>query len=323
MKIDSSMLLNALSNAVKTASTVVKDPTALKILHIIGKRDYTMLNDNQGLITYAYMNKVLMLLLFQEPSVDTFKALRAKLLQQRKNFLANLRDMVQLFDKHRIDYVLFKTLRPVPETPVDIDVVVENRDEAYKAIECLKRRFHVEVWSTDQYSIGVRIVELKEFVDFYVKPHVADLVYMDSKPIIENAIHLYVNEFGINIVISVPKPEIEYCAILAHSIIKEGLVTLNDVLSLAAYESLSGWSNIAKWLSEESLGSSHNAFLKALDQRLPAKVGYTERVKSLISIMQKSYALRSLPHFTTNIHKHLKRFVELRKRTTYVRGLNR
>jgi hypothetical protein len=251
------------------------------------------------------------------------KVLRTKMLQQRNIFLTHLQSIVQLFDKCHMDYVLFKTLRPVPETPVDIDILIENRDDVCKAIDCLKRKFHVEVWSIDQYSIGIRIAELREFVDFYIKPHVADLVYMDSKLIIENAVHLYVNERGISMVVPVPKPEIEYCTILAHSIIKERIVTLNDVLSLAAYEYLSGWSSVAKWLSEESLGSSYNTFLKVLRQNFPAKIDYKEWVKSLTPIIQKSYALQSLPYFIVNLHKRLKRVIEYNKRTTYVRGLNR
>lgn len=317
------MLLNALFNAVKATSAIVKDPRAIRILHIIKNGGCITLNNYRDLVTYAYTNKVLMLLLSQEPSVNTLKVLRTKMLQQRKNFLIHLQSIIQLFDEYHVSYVLFKTLRPVPETPVDIDVLMENKGEVCKAIECLKRKFHVEVWKTDQYSIGIRIAELREFVDFYIKPHVADLVYMDSKPIIENTIHLHVNELGISMVVPIPKPEIEYCTILAHSIIKEKLVTLNDILSLAAYEFLSGWSNIARWLSEESLDSSYNAFLKATRQNLPAKINYKEWIKSLTSIMQKSYMLQSLPYFTVNLHKRLKQFVEFNKRTTYVRGLKR
>jgi len=324
MRIDSSTLLKALFNAVKTASATVKDPKAVGILHLVGDEDYAMINNNyRNLITYAYINKVLMLLLLREPPIAALKALRVKLLRQRKNFLAHLQQIIELFDNHHVGYVVFKTLRPVPETPVDVDIVVENRDEALKAIGYLKQRFHIEVWSADQYSIGIKIVELKEFVDFYIKPHVANLVYIDSKFITENAVPLYIDELDINMTIPIPKPEIEFCTILAHSVIKERLITLNDVLSLIAYESLSGWSNISKWISEASLGSSYSTFLKVLEQPLPAKIGYEKWLWSLIPIMQKSYALQSLPHFTINLHKRLKQFIEFHKRTTYVRGLNR
>uniref|UniRef100_A0A7J3YTE2 Nucleotidyltransferase family protein n=1 Tax=Ignisphaera aggregans TaxID=334771 RepID=A0A7J3YTE2_9CREN len=323
MRIDSSMLLNALLNAVKTVSAIVKDPKAVRLLRLVGDGDYAMLDDYKVLITYAYINKVLTLLLHQEPPDDTLRALRVKLLRQRKNFLVHLQLMIELFDKCHVDYVVFKTLRPVPETPVDIDMVVGSKDDAFKAIDCLKQKFHVEIWDVSRYSIGIRIAELKEFVDFYIKPHVADLVYMDSKPLIENAFPLHINELGIDMRVPIPKPEIEFCTILAHSVIKERLVTLNDVLSLATYESLSGWNNIAEWLLGTSLSSSYNAFLKALKKPLPTKIDHEKWLVSLISIMQKSYAVKSLPFFMTNAHKRLKRLIEFHKRTTYVRGLNR
>jgi hypothetical protein len=323
MRLDSSTLLSALYSTIEKLSANIKDPMALKVLRIIRNRDYELLRNHRDLLVYMYINKVLGLLLLEEPSSDKLKSFREKILWQRKNFLAHLEDIVQLLDKCHISYVIYKTLRPVPDIPVDIDILVENNREIHNVLDCLRRRFNVEIWSVDRYSVGIRIAELNEFIDLYTKPHVANLVYMNSKFIIRNTIYLYVNEFDVNIIVPVPRPEVEFCVLLAHSIIKERLITFNDILSLSSYEYLSKKDQIFKLLSESALNISYIISLDALEKHLPTKVSYRDWVKTLVPLTRKSYVLETLPYFITGIYKRAKNLVEYHKRVSYVRGLNR
>jgi hypothetical protein len=324
MHLDSLKLSDALFRAIRVASKSVKDPKALQILSIAERGyDVPLVNKSRDLLTYAYVNKVLTLLLLQEPKHRLLRNLRARLTQQRRSFLNHLYYVVEKLDACHVDYVVFKTLRPVPETPVDIDVLVESKDEAYSAIACLKRGLRIEVWNEDYYSVGVYIPEFKEFVDFYVKPHVADVVYLDPKALIRNKVYLHVNELGVEMLVPVPMPELEFCSILAHSVVKEGLVTLNDVVSLMAYGLLSDSVELAQWLSRFSLSIAYGEFTKVLERALPARMGYRARLKVLASLLREKYAVSSLPYFISGLGKRLNRVVEQQKKVTYVRGLER
>jgi hypothetical protein len=219
--------------------------------------------------------------------------------------------------------VIFKTLRPVPETPVDIDVLVESRDEAFNAIACLKKKFHIEIWGDDRYSIGIRIPEFREFIDFYIKPHVADLVYLDSKALIKNRVHLHIDELGVEILVPVPRPELEFCSILAHSVVKEGLVTLNDVISLIAYRLLSDSDELAWWLSKFSLSIAYRVFTEVLKRELPARISYWNRFTVLASLLREQYVISSLPYFLLSLVKRIDRIIEQQRKVTYVRGFGR
>ena len=324
MKLDSSEFLKALFNSIDRISASIKDPMATKVLQIIKRGEYEFLSERRDLLTYMYINKVLGLLLLQErSSYNKLGAFIEKISQQRRNFLMHLESIVQLLNKCDVGFVIYKTLRPVPDTPVDIDVLVESNHEILRALNCLKRRFNIEIWSVDRYSIGIRVPELKEFIDLYVKPHVADLVYMDSKLIIRNVTYLHVKEFDIDMMVPVPSPEIEFCNILAHSIIKERLATLNDILSLFSYEYISKKDQILKFISENSLNISYAIFLNILDKPLPAKISYKEWIQTLAPLMRKSYALESLPYFIAGVYKRVRRIVEYDKRVSYMRGFNR
>ena len=251
------------------------------------------------------------------------KKLRQRLLDQRNIFLTHLNQVVDVLDSGHIDYVIFKTIRPVPETPVDIDVLVESKDDAHYVITRLRKRFHVEVWGEDRYSIGIRIPEFNEYIDFYVKPHVADFVYLDSEVLIKNKMYLFIDEVGVEVLIPVPKPEFEFCSILARSIIKEGLITLNDVISLIAYELLSSRDELIQWLSELSLKIAYREIINKLEGIFPVRINYMTVFKVLTPLLRKKYVTSSLPHFALGLSKRLSRIIERRERLTYVRGLGR
>jgi len=324
MYIDSSKLLNALSRASGLASKIVKDPKALKVLNIAMQGNDALLDDDfKDLVMYAYVNKVLLLLLLKEPKHKLIRNLRLRLLRQRDNFLMHLRHVVEILDICRVDYVIFKTLRPVPDAPVDIDVLVESKDDAYHVISCLKRKFNVEIWDEDRYSIGIRIPEFNEYVDFYVKPHVANFVYLDPEALIRNRAYLSIKEPGVEMLVPIPRPELEFCSILAHSFIKEGLVTLNDVISLITYELLSNRNELTRWLTKLSLSVTYREFTNALRKIFPVRIGYEVRFKVLASLLMKRYTASTLPYSVLSMSRRLSRAMEQRKKITYIRGLGR
>ena len=104
---------------------------------------------------------------------------------------------------------------------------------------------------------------------------------------------------------------------------KEGLVTLNDVLSLTTYELLSSKGELAQLLQKFSLGIAHKVFANTLRKTFPVRVSYKDRFRVLASLLRKRYAISSLPYPVLNLSRRLKRVAEQRKKITYVRGLDR
>lgn len=323
MYLDSSKLSEVLFKAIRVTSKAIKDPIALEVLSIAERSHMSPNLRSKDLLTYAYINKVLSLLVLHEAEVKQFRDIRRKVLRQRRIFLTNLNFVVKTLNDCHLDYVVFKTIKPVPETPVDIDILVESKVDAYRAVSCLKRSFHVEIWNIDRYSIGIRLPDNGEFIDFYVMPHVANFVYLDSKFLIENRIYFLVNELGVEALVPVPSPELEYCSVLAHSIVKEGLITLNDVISLIAYKLLSNSDELRHWLSKFSLSIANKLFYKTLDYMFPVRINYKARFAVLTSLLKKRYAFSSLPYFVSSLIGRVDQVIEQRKKITYVRGFQR
>jgi hypothetical protein len=192
------------------------------------KQDFSLNSSkSKQLLNYAFKNKVLLLLLYGCPSLRE-PALYCKLISQREKFLSGAADVSSALNNANVDFVVFKTLRPVPDAPIDIDMLVPNRQSVTDSINALRKRFTVEVWGEDAYSIGLRLAETGEFVDIYLKPHVANFVYLGHNLFFEKRRYLGLD----SVKVPLPSFEAEALAIVAHAIIKEQLVTLNDVISV-------------------------------------------------------------------------------------------
>lgn len=331
MRLDSLMLLSNLFKVVGVVKDIVKDPVAIKLLGIVEKSCQGIeegfdisLDELKRLAVYAYINKVLNLLVFYGPRKFRNTTLYKRLLRQRAKFLDHLREVVEILERHHIDFVVFKTIRPVPETPVDIDIIVRDIDVAYEAINYLRRRFRVEVWDVDRYSIGIRIVDLKEFVDFYVKPHVANFVYLDPEPLLRHRTYVHISELGREFSVPTPIIEYEFCSILAHMLIKERIITLNDILSLLTYYSLTDRDKLFNTLYNQKLDPAFDVFTRVLKTTsFPTK----PCMKSILPVLSrrtwKQDTLTSIPVSLYSIIHRSRRVIDYSRRITYVRGLAR
>lgn len=321
MYIDFSELSGRLSEAASLAQVLVEDPKGLQLLRLIEDPSACLsLEELKSLVMYGYVNKVLLTFMHLGPEKLRSTTLYRKFLKQRRMFLRHLVEVVNVLDRTDIEYVIFKTLRPVIDTPVDIDIVVGSRSEAYNAILDLKKRFKVEVWDQDTYSIGMRIADFGEFVDFYVKPHVADIVYLDPEPLLRNKVYIQLSELGNGAYVPVPRFEYEFCAVLAHAIIKEWMVTLNDILTLTTYYGMLPWSKLLESVKGQKLGLALRTFFKTRFTSLPQKLGLKAVIPALYLRNHKAETLLSLPYFLRKAGTRFRRLVGHAKRVTYVRG---
>jgi len=322
--IDFSKLLSKLSEALSLAQSMVEDRRAIKLLKIMGASEPSLSSKElRELVLYGYVNKVLLTFMHLGPREFRNTTLYQRLFEQRRRFLKHLASIVEILDKTGTEYVVFKTLRPVIDAPVDIDIIVRSMDEAHEAVRALSRKFKVEVWTEDAYSIGVRITDFGEFVDFYMKPHIANIVYLDPIPLLRDKTYIRLGEIDEDIFVPVPRPEDEFCAILGHSVIKEGLITLNDILTLLTYYKLSSWDALLNRLKAQKLDFAFTAFFKQPYRSLPQRLSIRDIALSFYMRVRKRETLASIPFFFSSINIRLRRFIEHSKRVTYIRGLHR
>jgi len=307
----------------KLLYNLVRDDYAKNLLSLSLKiGDYVEPPELNKLLNYAYKNKVILFLMEQGPEYLRETKLYKRLIVQRQNFLNTLIRVVSALSDEGIEFVVFKTLRPVPDTPVDIDILVGNRENLILSLKALRKLFKVEVWKVDFYSIGLRLNDRNEFVDLYLQPHVSNFTYFDSQYILRDPRYIKVDGFQVPL----PRPEAEALTIIAHAVIKEFLVTLNDIISTIFLLNQSCYKEFENLSQKSFLLPAVNVFFKGVvtSDRFPCKVDFHSLIKSLLSRVLTLGTLKSTPLFlwTQFTSKSLK-FIKHYRRETYVRGLGR
>lgn len=272
----------------------------------------------RSILNYAFKNKALLLLLNESPKLEP--RLYKKLSNQRERFLCGLETVASVFVEERVKFVVFKTLRPVPDTPTDIDLLVPNRKCSLEAIAILRKHFKVEIEGTDVYSAGLRLPDIGEFIDIYIKPHVANFVYLNNNMILENPRYFELNEVRIPL----PSFEADALSIVAHSIIKEQLVTLNDLISVTVLLEQGHFADFIKLARNSHLLPAVKIFFESLTSfSFPHRIGYKSLLRAMLSRAFDIETIESLPAFLQVLPSRLLPALEHSKRETYLRGLNR
>ena len=322
MRIDSSVLLEKLFNSIPATLNIIRDPLAQSLLGFVSDNKYPS-HSLKYLVKYAYINKVLNLLVIRSPSIFKGTELAERLVNQRIKFLKHLHALVDVLERINIEYVVFKTYRPVPETPVDIDICVYGLEDALQIVKALKTKFKVEICNVDRFSIGIRISDLGEYIDIYVYPHVANFIYLNNRVLLDNKQYIDVNEFNLEFQIPIPSFTAEALAVISHAIIKEGVMTLNDVLTTVTYMQ-TNLEDILALAKRESLELAVGPFLKKLESgRFPARFTVLERFLAIAQRSMKRESFISIPYFLRGVVKKREALLEASRKVTYVRGLNR
>jgi hypothetical protein len=125
-----------------------------------------------------------------------------------------------------LDYSIIKTLRPVPHTPSDVDILIRPSEfsEAY-------RRLSAQKFSTlDEPPFGVTLYdpETRFNVDLSWELTVVGLRYIDRDLILDNTIEYELSGTKIK----VPHQSIDLLVVVDHSVFKEGIYTLRDFYTI-------------------------------------------------------------------------------------------
>jgi hypothetical protein len=137
--------------------------------------------------------------------------------------MSTLTEIGKLFRSKGIKYSVFKTLKPFPTTPSDIDVLLPSDDFGKARLLLISQGYNET--ASDAYS---STLHKEMIVDLQQQPSVSNIPYLPKNLLIQNTITKLINGVEINTL----SPEAELVVIASHGVYKEQMLTLNDYYSI-------------------------------------------------------------------------------------------
>lgn len=251
--------------------------TLYNLLVTNGEKDikFQLLDD---VLECARLNKVL-LQFFRTTKI------KGKLAEKEENKMANIiknvEELAATLDD--VNCVFYKLIKPVAYVPGDIDILISRRD-LKKAIYRL-RHLGFKTKLVDPYCLTV--IRSTIIVDLYIHPALGGMIYLDGEKLLQ---HITNTQYY---TIQIPTLEkfAEALVTAAHALIKEGIYTFNDYLTIKK------WANDKTQALAESLkcrpvlefATKLNEAVEKGVITLPYKLSVTKHVKILLQkIIQDS-----------------------------------
>lgn len=201
----------------------------------------------QRLLDYATLNKVELLFLEAVKTYGTLGELKSVYQAKKHRYLETLvtaQRVASLFEEAQVDYALYKTVKPFPITPNDVDVLLfGDEGEQERAVVVLREAgfstIGVAPLQTCMYDTrdGGQGSHDKQggiyYVDLYREASASYVIYL-SKELLEAELRL-VETPTCNRQVRTLRPEADLLATLAHSVFPEQLYTLNDYFTTLYY----------------------------------------------------------------------------------------
>jgi hypothetical protein len=191
------------------------------------------LEKGKELFEIASMNKIGLFFLESLASLyemgwfqPKLKELRRKC-QNTKNLIVYVASLLN----SRADYFLFKTLKPFPYTPSDIDILLRSKADFYEAYYSLRRNGLI-LLERNAYGATMYSREHDLNVDLHLFLTVSDIPYLDPETLFR---YMKTVEFK-SLEVQILEPPAEFLTVAAHSFYKEHMFNLSDfytILSLA------------------------------------------------------------------------------------------
>jgi hypothetical protein len=258
-----------------------------------------------------------------------------------------LADITNILNENNIDYTVFKTLRPYPYLPSDIDILIDPSD--IDRIERVLLKHGYSMFIKDLLCITFKKNDIN--VDLYFDPSVSDIPYLSRKSLVRHKDTIKINNTSVYRLAD----HAEFVAVMCHSFYKEQMFTINDYYTLTilaensdindiialskennCLDILHLFSNICKDITLEvfdktdlnickiayKLNDNVNDFdnIKAINIiTLPYKFSIRYVIMSLFKkVAEEQGKINALKYFTKSISfKQIKKLVAHVKRETY------
>ena len=151
--------------------------------------------------------------------------------RQRRNAIRQtIAALVSRAEADAVEWAIFKTVRPFPFTPSDVDVVVLADDGARPLASSLLERGYSPSGGAP-YTITLCDPQTDVGIDLYQEIASSRFIYLDRATL--RPYRTWQVQGGV--AVPVLRPVAELVAILAHAVYKEQLFTLADYLTLCSY----------------------------------------------------------------------------------------
>ena len=193
--------------------------------------------ESEEIYRYAFKNRVGLLYLLKIKEFELLDRLSneyEKLDFRAGETMATAGRAGKVLNKAGIDYVIFKTIRPYPATPNDVDILCLDGVPGYtKAINALYKAGYftfddgapMQVLFSDPRGKGIASWDKKGgiyYVDLYKAPAADFFIYLDPEKLKAHIIDTNLNGY----VVKILRPEVELATILMHSVFPEITFTL-------------------------------------------------------------------------------------------------
>ncbi len=145
--------------------------------------------------------------------------------QKYNETLKTINEISNDFNDNGLNYAIFKTIKPFPYTPSDIDILI-----GYKDLEQAKTTLSRRGYNSIAKDIFCTTMHKDMNIDLYLEPSVANLPYLSSTILMQEkkATRLVDGSNAATLC-----NEAEFIAVSCHSLYKEQMFTLNDFITLA------------------------------------------------------------------------------------------
>jgi len=191
------------------------------------------LEKGKELFGIAAMNKIGLFFLETMASLHGVGWFQPKLEELRRKY-RNTQDLicqVASLLNSRADYLLFKTLKPFPYTPSDIDVLLRTRADFSQAYYSLKKDGLI-LLNKNAYGATMYSHDRKLYVDLHLFLTISDIPYLDPGILFQCVRAVEFEGCGVQTL----DPAAEFLTVAAHGFYKEHMFNLSDfytILSLA------------------------------------------------------------------------------------------
>lgn len=185
--------------------------------------------DIVGLLPHAIKNKVPLLFLQRLPidQIEEFYAYYKHYWKRRNRSVLLITETASLLEKNGINYAFFKTLKPFPDAPTDIDILVKSRGELQESYRILSSTGQTLI-AKDSFTYTLYSKKHRLNIDLYLHPTVADMIYLDKDTLMNHTVQTELESSTVRTL----SPEAEIVAVTSHSLYKEHMYTLNDHYTL-------------------------------------------------------------------------------------------
>ena len=208
----------------------------IRLLRMIGTpfepgRVWEEAEESEELFQYAFKNRIGLLYLLALKEKGKLNALSRKydeLNFRAKETLVTAVRASEVLNDTGVDYIIFKTIRPYPATPNDVDIICLEEDSGYeKALNAFKKAEYIEILPAPlQFTFcDPRLTNkasiTKEggiyYLDLYKEAGADYFVYLDKSKLRSHRMNISLYGRTVKILC----PEVELAVILMHSVFPE------------------------------------------------------------------------------------------------------